>query len=75
MYNLIVFASGNGSTLQAIIDSINKNILNAQINLVVSNNPNAFALERAKKSNIPTYVIQSKIFNDIDLELSNILSE
>lgn len=75
MYNLIVFASGNGSTLQAIIDSINKKVLNAKINLVVSNNPNAFALERAKKSNIPTYVIQSNNFNDIDLELSNILSE
>ena len=37
MYNLVVFASGNGSTLQAIIDSINENRLNANICLVVSN--------------------------------------
>lgn len=75
MYNLVVFASGNGSTLQSIIDSINKNILNAKINLVVSNDPSSFALIRAKNSNIPTYVLQNKSFNDIDLELSNVLSE
>ncbi len=74
MYNLVVFASGNGSTLQAIIDSINNGKLKASINLVVSDNPDAFALERAKKHNIPTYIIQSSDFNSRDLELSNILS-
>ena len=75
MYNLIVFASGNGSTLQAIIDSINNNCLKAQINLVVSDNPNAYALQRAQNSNIPTYIIQNKKFNDRDLELENVLSK
>lgn len=75
MYNLIVFASGNGSTLQAIIDSINNNCLKAQINLVVSDNPSAYALQRAKNSNIPTYIIQSKNFIDRDLELENVLSK
>ena len=74
MYNLVVFASGNGSTLQSIIDSINQNKLEAKINLVVSNNPNAYALKRAKSDNIPTYVIQSKEFNQVDQELSSVLS-
>ncbi len=74
MYNLVVFASGNGSTLQSIIDNINNNNLNAQINLVVSDNPNAFALQRAKNSNIPTYIIKNKNFNDRDLELETELS-
>ncbi len=74
MYHLVVFASGNGSTLQAIIDSIGNKELVAKIELVVSNNSNSYALERAKLANIPTYIIQSKDFNKIDLELSKVLS-
>ena len=69
MYNLVVFASGNGSTLQAIIDSIKSGELNAKINLVVSNNKTCYALERAKNNNIQTYVIKNADFNDIDSEL------
>ena len=60
MYNLVVFASGNGSTLQSIIDAINDKTLNSKIVLVVSNNPDAFALERAQKANIPIYIIKNK---------------
>ncbi len=75
MYNLVVFASGNGSTLQAIIDAIANKKLEAQISLVISDNPNAYALERAKISNIPTYVIQNrKDFTQRDIELFNVLS-
>lgn len=70
MYNLIVFASGNGTTLQAIIDAIKNNEINAKINLVVSNNENAYALERAKKANIETYIIQNKKSEEIDTELT-----
>ena len=72
MYNLVVFASGNGTTLQAIIDAIEEKRLLANIALVVSNNPKAFALERAKKSNIPTYVIKEKNNDKIDDELDSI---
>lgn len=53
-----VLASGNGSTLQAIIDAIENNELDAKINIVISNNSDAYALERAKKSNIKTYVLK-----------------
>ena len=74
MYNLIVFASGNGSTLQAIIDNINNGNLCCKINLVVSDNPNAYALKRAELNNIPTYIINGKTFDERDIELSNILS-
>ncbi len=74
MYNLVVFASGNGTTLQSIIDSINSGILQAQIKLVVSNNEDAYALERAKKTNIETYIISSKTTEDIDIELEKVLS-
>lgn len=71
--NLVVFASGNGSTLQAIIDAIKVNKLDAKINLVVSNNKNAFALERATNANIPTYIISSKKMEDMDNELFEVL--
>lgn len=74
MYNLVVFASGNGTTLQSIIDAILEKKLAANIALVVSNNPNAFALERAKLANIPTYIIKEKKPDEIDKELYNVLS-
>ena len=70
MYNIIVFASGNGTTLQSIIDAIENKELNAQINLVVSNNENAYALERAKKAGIETYIIQNKDTKQVDIELA-----
>lgn len=75
MYHLVVFASGNGSTLQSIIDSIHNHELEAQINLVISDNPSAYALERAKANNIATYIIQNKNSAQRDLELSHILSK
>lgn len=51
--------SGGGTNLQAIIDSINDGrITGTEICLVYSNNPNAYAIERAKKAGIP-YVVKS----------------
>ena len=75
MLNLVLFASGNGTTLQYIIDNINSGNLNAKINLVVSNNKNAFALERARGANIPTYIIKNKEFEEIDSELNIVLNQ
>ena len=64
---------GNGTTLQSVIDNINSGVLDAKINLVVSDNKDAYALERAKISNIPTYIIKNKSLEDVDLELENVL--
>jgi len=58
-----VFASGNGTNLQAIIDA---NIPSAEIVLVFSNNPDAYALERAAKHGIPTEVLDHKSFSSRD---------
>ena len=41
--------------------------------MVVSNNSNAYALERAKMNNIPTYIITGKSKEEIDIELENVL--
>lgn len=75
MYNIVVFASGNGSTLQCMIDSMEKKDLNANISLFVTNKEDAFALERAKKHNIDTYVIKGKSPEEIDIELEQVLSK
>ena len=75
MYNIAVFASGNGSTLQSIIDNINNGTLRAEICLVVSDNPDAFALGRAIQASIPTYIIRSKTITDIDMELTKELQK
>jgi len=54
--------SGNGTNLQAIIDSIERKEIDAEIAVVVSNIKDAFALERAKKHNIPAVFINHKDF-------------
>ena len=59
--------------MQAIIDNIENGTLDAKINLVISDNKEAFALERAKKASIPTYIINGNNKEDIDLELDNVL--
>ena len=41
--------------------------------MVVSNNSNAYALERAKMNNIPTYIITGKSKEEIDIELESVL--
>ncbi|MCD8150388.1 MAG: phosphoribosylglycinamide formyltransferase [Clostridiales bacterium] len=61
MLKITVMVSGGGTNLQAIIDSIaDGRITNAQIVSVISNNPSAFALERAKNAGIPGQCISPK---------------
>ncbi len=63
MLKIAVLVSGGGTNLQAIIDSVEDGrISNTQICLVLSNNANAFALERAKKAGIPSAVVRPKDF-------------
>ena len=60
MVNLGVLVSGSGSNLQAIIDNIEAGRLDARIKIMISNVPDVFALERAKKHDIPSLVISHK---------------
>ena len=63
MLKVVVLVSGGGTNLQAIIDSIQKGIVtNTEIAAVISNNKNAYALERAKKAGIPAECISPKEF-------------
>lgn len=65
MLKIAVCVSGGGTNLQAIIDAIdNGMITNTQIAAVISNNPNAYALERAKKHGIEGVCISPKQFEE-----------
>ena len=65
MLKIAVCVSGGGTNLQAIIDAIeNKVITNAEIKVVISNNKNAYALERAKNHNIEGICISPKDYEN-----------
>lgn len=65
MLKLAVLVSGGGTNLQAIIDAIdNGTITNAKIEVVISNNQNAYALERAKQHGIAVMCISPKEFEN-----------
>ncbi|MCX7879833.1 MAG: phosphoribosylglycinamide formyltransferase [Ignavibacteria bacterium] len=59
-------ASHGGSNMQAIIDSIKRGELDAVPCVVISNNSNSLALERARNEGIPAYHISSKHFPNED---------
>lgn len=58
--NVGVLVSGRGTNLQAIIEACAKKEINARIAAVISNKPQAMALERASKAGIPTAVLTSQ---------------
>ena len=75
---MAVLASGNGSNFQAIIDASTRGELpNANIKLLIVNKKDAYAIKRAKKHNIPYYLIESKNKerDEFDLEILNILEK
>ena len=67
--NIAVLVSGGGTNLQALIDAERSGIIKSgEIKLVVSNNPDAFALERAKNAGIKTAVCVKKGVSQEDFE-------
>ena len=63
MLKVVVLVSGGGTNLQAIIDAVNNGtITNTEIVGVISNNKNAYALERAAKAGIANKCISPKTF-------------
>ena len=60
MKRIAVLVSGGGTNLQALIDAQGSVLNSGKITLVVANNANAYALERAKKAGIDTAVVLKK---------------
>ena len=58
---IAVFVSGGGTNLQALIDAAQKGIIKSgKIELVISNNPDAYAITRAENAGIPVAVVSKK---------------
>lgn len=76
MLRVVVMVSGGGTNLQAIIDAVENGIIrNAEIVGVISNNKNAYALERAAKHNIPAKCISPRDFGSRDIFNEKLLEE
>ena len=68
MLNIVVLVSGGGTNLQAIMDKIaDGTVTNTKIAAVISNNANAYALERATNAGIPAECISPKQFENREL--------
>ncbi|MDO5426641.1 MAG: phosphoribosylglycinamide formyltransferase [Coriobacteriia bacterium] len=73
--NIGVLVSGGGTNLQALIDAQNSGIIKSgKISLVVSNNPDAYALERAAKAGIKTAIMENedqliKLLDEANIDL------
>ncbi|MGG5252441.1 phosphoribosylglycinamide formyltransferase [Neobacillus sp. SM06] len=59
---LAVFASGNGSNFQAIVDAVYSGELDAELSLLVCDKPGAYAIERANNAGIPRFVFEAKAY-------------
>ena len=76
--NLAVLISGSGSNLQALIDACAQEHFPAQINVVISNRPGAYGLERAERACIPAFVVDHKTYSgreDFETALQETLAQ
>jgi len=64
IFKLAVLVSGRGSNLQAIIDSIDREELDAHLSIVISNTKDAMALKRAEKHGIKTIFIDPSTYSN-----------
>lgn len=62
MKNVAIFASGNGSNFEAIV----KANLNCNINVLICNNENAYAIKRASNLNIACEIVNSRKFDSVE---------
>ena len=77
MIKLGVLGSTNGTDLQAILDSVASGELNGEVSVVLSNQKNAYILERAKNHNVPAFFLshKEKSRKEFDAEMTAILKE
>lgn len=60
---IVALISGGGTNLQAIIDAVKARTIGGELRAVISNEPGAYGLERARKASIPTDVINHRNFD------------
>lgn len=64
MFKIAVLVSGGGTDLQSVIDAVENKELNVKIEMVIGSRDNIYALERAKKHGIETFVINRKEYGE-----------
>lgn len=75
---IVVMISGNGSNLQSIIDYIENRNVNGRIVAVISNNPEAYGLERARNAGIKGLVLDHNSYSsreDYDRALMSVIDQ
>ena len=73
---IAVLASGRGSNFKAIIDAIKAGKCDAEIRVLITNNPEAFAIKIAKENRIPVKVVEPKNFQNrdaMDVQIKDLL--
>lgn len=65
---IAVFVSGGGSNFQAVLDGIAEGRIAGQVVLVISDNPDAYAITRAEKAGIPVWAYEKRQFTKPELE-------
>ncbi len=76
--SIAVLSSGRGSNLQAVIDGVKNKEINGEIKVLITDNPEAFSIERAKKSKIPVEIVNRKNFKtreEMDLKIKSYLDQ
>jgi len=71
---IAIFASGSGSNAENIYNYFADNT-EVEISLILTNNPNAYVLERAKKINVPSWVFDKTAFKDTDQVVQKLKDE
>lgn len=74
-FRVVVLASGRGSDFQSIIDAQKSKEIDIDIVGLITDNPEAFAIERAKENNIPSFVIGHKTREELDEKIKQKLDE
>ncbi|WP_024613818.1 phosphoribosylglycinamide formyltransferase [Clostridium sp. Ade.TY] len=64
MFKIAILASGSGSNLQSIIDNVENGFLNCKIEMVIGSREGIYAIERAKRHNIDTFIVSKKDYGD-----------
>ncbi|ALB47658.1 phosphoribosylglycinamide formyltransferase [Clostridium beijerinckii] len=64
MFKIAVLVSGGGTDLQSVIDAVESNYMNVKIEMVIGSRDNIYALERAKKHNIDTFVVTRREYGE-----------
>ena len=78
MKNIAVFASGSGSNFGAILEAVQCGELKCQVQLLVCDQPSAYAIQRAEEAGVPTFVFRAKDYSskmEYEQEICALLTE